>query len=181
MIKKHLVFWIVIVMVSGILAFGGCAGDKTLPEQTTAQNLQMEFAYIPAGEFVMGSPSYDTGRFADEVLHKVEITESFYIQTTEVTQHQWETVMGNNPSEFKHCGLDCPVENVSWNDAQKFIKRLNQRQNTGKFRLPTEAEWEYACRLGAEKGKLFDVPLLSNIAEATDRNVKMVASFFSPI
>ena len=76
----------------------------------------------------------------------VEITKPFYLQTTEVTQAQWERIMGKNPSRFIDCGDDCPVENVSWNDAQKFIKKLNQIEGTDKYRLPTEAEWEYACR-----------------------------------
>ena len=69
------------------------------------------------------------------------------MQTTEVTQGQWKTVMGENPSNFYDCGNDCPVENVSWEDAQIFINVLNQT-GTGTYRLPTEAEWEYACRAG---------------------------------
>ena len=76
------------------------------------------------------------------------LTEPFYLQTTEVTQGQWVEMMGGNPSEFDRCGKDCPVENVSWDDCQEFISRLNQREGTNKYRLPTEAEWEYACRAG---------------------------------
>jgi formylglycine-generating enzyme required for sulfatase activity len=72
------------------------------------------------------------------------------MQTTEVTQNQWQSVMGNNPSYFKNCGDDCPVENVSWSDAQEFIKKLNAKEGTDKYRLPMEAEWEYACRAGTE-------------------------------
>lgn len=72
------------------------------------------------------------------------------MQTTEVTQGQWRAVMGDNPSRFKNCGDDCPVESVSWNDVQEFIRRLNDRVGTGKYRLPTEAEWEYACRAETE-------------------------------
>jgi len=77
----------------------------------------------------------------------VLLDKGFYMQTTEVTQGQWKAVKGNNPSEFKDCD-DCPVEMVSWRDVQKFIKKLNQ-QTGGKYRLPTEAEWEYACRAGS--------------------------------
>jgi formylglycine-generating enzyme required for sulfatase activity len=67
----------------------------------------------------------------------------------EVTQAQWQAVMGNNPSEFKNCGGNCPVESVSWEDAQKFIQKLNARDDGYVYRLPTEAEWEYACRAGS--------------------------------
>lgn len=71
------------------------------------------------------------------------------MQTTEVTQEQWLSVMGNSPSQFKECGINCPVENVSWLDVQEFIRRLNRLEGTDKYRLPTEAEWEYACRAGS--------------------------------
>ncbi len=80
--------------------------------------------------------------------HRVTITKSYYMQTTEVTQAQWQAVMGNNPSKFSGCS-DCPVEMVSWDDVQEFIKKLNQKEGTNKYRLPTEAEWEYACRAGS--------------------------------
>jgi formylglycine-generating enzyme required for sulfatase activity len=72
------------------------------------------------------------------------------MQTTEVTQGQWKAVMGSNPSYFKSCGDDCPVEQVSFEDVQEFIQRLNQKEGTNKYRLPTEAEWEYASRAGSE-------------------------------
>ena len=79
----------------------------------------------------------------------IVIDHAYAIGRTEVTQHQWQLVMGDNPSEFKKCGGNCPVENISWNDAQNFIRKLNA--NTGKtYRLPTEAEWEYACRAGGK-------------------------------
>jgi len=78
----------------------------------------------------------------------VTLTKSFYLQTTEVTQGQWKAVMGSNPSYFSNCGDNCPVEKVSWNDCQSFIATLNQLEGTTKYRLPTEAEWEYACRAG---------------------------------
>jgi formylglycine-generating enzyme required for sulfatase activity len=116
--------------------------------------LGMEFVYIPPGTFMMGSPSGlfsgESGRDSDETQHRVTLTQGCYLQTTEVTQGQWNDVMGRNPSYFKNCGNDCPVEQVSWNDVQEFIRRLNQREGTNKYRLPTEAEWEYACRAGSE-------------------------------
>jgi len=107
----------------------------------------MSFVYIPPGTFMMGSPENEAGRYNRERLHKVTLTKGFYMQTTEVTQGQWKAVMGENPSRFQECGNDCPVENVSWKDVQKFIEKLN-RGNDGTYRLPTEAEWEYACRAG---------------------------------
>ena len=78
--------------------------------------------------------------------HSVKITKPFYLQTTEVSQGQWKRVMGDNPSYFKNCGNDCPVENVSWRDGKEFIRELNQIEGTNKYRFPTESEWEYACR-----------------------------------
>ena len=111
-------------------------------------DLGMEFVYIPPGSFSMGSPSSEPKRDGDEKQHRVTLTKSFYLQTTEVNQGQWEAVMGNNPSRFKDCGRNCPVERVSWNDIQEFIKKLNAREGANIYRLPTEAEWEYAARAG---------------------------------
>jgi formylglycine-generating enzyme required for sulfatase activity len=106
------------------------------------------FVLIPAGTFTMGSPSSEPDRSSDETQHQVTISRPFYMQTTEVTQGQWRQVMGSNPSRFKNCGDDCPVEQVSWNDVQDFIRKLNSMEGTDKYRLPTEAEWEYAARAG---------------------------------
>jgi len=97
---------------------------------------------------MMGSPSNEPSRDSDETQHRVTLTKPFYMQTTEVTQGQWKAVMGNNLSHFGSCGDNCPVEKVSWNDCQAFIRKLNQREGNGVYRLPTEAEWEYACRGG---------------------------------
>lgn len=93
----------------------------------------------------MGSPPDEPGQWPDEIQHWVTLTRDFYMQTTEVTQGQWEAVMEDNPSHFKDCGDDCPVEMVSWNSVQEFITKLN-KMGEGTYRLPTEAEWEYACR-----------------------------------
>ena len=84
-------------------------------------------------------------------VHEVCVSD-FAIGKFEVTQGQWKSVMGNNPSEFLACGSKCPAENISWNDAQQFIQRLNKKSGN-KFRLPTEAEWEYACRSGGMSEK----------------------------
>ncbi len=102
-----------------------------------------EMVVIPAGSFDMGS-NYNTD---ERPVHRVNVT-SFLIGKTEVTQGQWRAVMGSNPSRFSQCGDDCPVEQVSWNEAQEFAQRLSQK--TGKqYRLPSEAEWEYAARAGS--------------------------------
>jgi formylglycine-generating enzyme required for sulfatase activity len=116
----------------------------------TTNRLAMKFVYIAPGMFMMGSPSGEPGRDDDERQHRVTLTKGFHLQTTEVTQGQWKAVMGGNPSFFRNCGDDCPVERVSFEDVQKFIRRLNQMEGMNKYRLPTEAEWEYASRAGTE-------------------------------
>jgi len=118
------------------------------PAGDFANSLGMTFVRIPAGTFMMGSPESELGSFDRErPQHEVTLTQDFYMMTTEVTQAQWETVMGSNPSRFSNCGGDCPVEKVSWNDVQGFIAELNAR-GSQIYRLPTEAEWEYAARAG---------------------------------
>jgi len=120
-----------------------------------SDNVTMKLALLPAGTFTMGTPMGETGRYADEgPQHKVTLTKAYYMAETEVTQAQWEAVMGagNNPSYF-FTGDDLPVEEVSWDDAVDFCKKLSQKE--GKTcRLPTEAEWEYACR-GSTVGPYF--------------------------
>jgi formylglycine-generating enzyme required for sulfatase activity len=105
-----------------------------------------EMVLIPPGVFEMGSKERP---YAETPLHQVTIAKSFALGKTEITQGQWKAIMGTNPSEFGKCGDDCPVEKVSWDDAQAFIKKLNAK--TGKkYRLPSESEWEYACRAGGK-------------------------------
>ena len=106
----------------------------------------MEFVLIPGGSFMMGAPEDEEGSDDDErPQHKVTL-KPFYMQVTPMTQTQWETVMGKNPSKFK--GYDRPVERVSWDMAKDFFEKLNQLHPGNGFRLPSEAEWEYACRAG---------------------------------
>ncbi len=120
------------------------------PDKTFSNSIGMDFIYIPPGTFMMGSPPDEPGRDNDEYQRKVTLTKGFYIQTTEVTQKQWRKIMWSNPSHFSNsCGKECPVENVSWEDVQRYIRKLNKKENTDKYRLPTEAEWEYACRAGS--------------------------------
>jgi formylglycine-generating enzyme required for sulfatase activity len=125
---------------------------QIIPPQTESLSTQwrnpitdIEVVKIPKGSFMMGSPYNEPDRCSNEKLHRVNITHDFYLSKTLITQAQWQAVMGDNPSRFK--GNNLPVECVSWLDVQRFIAQLNHK--TGQqYRLPTEAEWEYACRAG---------------------------------
>ena len=110
---------------------------------------EMEMIWCAPGSFDMGSPANELGRLDDETRRKVSITKGFWLGKYEVTQRQWESVMRNNHSRFK--GEDHPVENVSWHDCEIFMRRVNAALKDMTARLPTEAEWEYACRAGSEK------------------------------
>ncbi|MEP6913042.1 MAG: formylglycine-generating enzyme family protein, partial [bacterium] len=103
----------------------------------------MDLVYVPPGRFMMGSNNGDSD---EKPIHEVDIMKGFYMGRYEVTQSEWQQVMGNSPSKFK--GDNLPVESVSWLDAQEFIQKLNQMNDGYAYRLPTEAEWEYACRAG---------------------------------
>ena len=127
----------------------------------------LELVWIPPGTFMMGSPANEVGReegvghgAGKETQHAVTLTKGFWMGKYEITQAQWQRVMGNNPSDNK--GAENPVEMVSWNDCQEFLKNLNaqienqkSRIGNGQFRLPTEAEWEYACRAGTKTAYCF--------------------------
>lgn len=116
-------------------------------QKTYTNSIGIEFMIIPAGEFDMGSRADEKDRYSDEgPVHRVKISNAFYMSKYEITQKQWSDVMGNNPSNFK--GDNLPVEQVSWNDVHEFIKKLNENEGSNKYRLPSEAEWEYAARAG---------------------------------
>ena len=135
----------------------GCVGPPRRTTVAIGDGLEMEMVLIPGGTFVMGSPRSEEGRDDDEgPAHTVTITRPFYIGKCEVTQAQWRAVMGWNPSRMQNPLVtapdspdDMPVEQVSWDMAQEFLKRLNRKVPGGGFRLPTEAEWEYAARAGS--------------------------------
>jgi formylglycine-generating enzyme required for sulfatase activity len=147
-----------------------CLGGASSALAISQPAIQATFVTIPHGAFPMGSPASETQRFEDETPHTVTLTHDFEMQTTDVTQLQWFQVMGTSPSYFKspqYCKSDfsqlngtalCPnnpVEQVSWNDAQTMIQKLNQSGDGYTYRLPTEAEWEYAARGGAHAAYSF--------------------------
>jgi len=107
----------------------------------------MVLVAVRPGSFLMGSPESEPGRNDDEALHRVAVSRLFYMGQHEVTQAEWTKVMGSNPSHFGNCER-CPVENVDFYEVNTFLSRLNAGTSSMRFRLPTEAEWEYACRAG---------------------------------
>ncbi|MBL8784789.1 MAG: formylglycine-generating enzyme family protein [Deltaproteobacteria bacterium] len=148
----------------GVVASGGGAGGGV----ASGGQAPAGYVAIPAGTFMMGSPASEDGRYDDEVQHEVRITRGFWMKQTEVTQGEWESVMGSNPSSNTSCGRKCPVENVSWFDAVLYLDKLSDNEGlercydsnnafkgvrcTG-YRLPTEAEWEYAARAGTSRAR----------------------------
>jgi formylglycine-generating enzyme required for sulfatase activity len=120
--------------------------ESAVPPNPFTNSIGMKFVWIPPGNFMMGSPKEEKLRDDNETQHKVTLTKGFYMGVYTVTQEQWQAVIGNNPSNFKG-EKNLPVERVSWDDCQEFVKKL--REKDGKpYRLPTEGEWEYACRAG---------------------------------
>lgn len=147
--------------------------QSSIVSETSIQKTidSFEFVSIPAGEFEMGSPSSEAGRYDNEgPVHRVKISNAFYMGKYEVTQKQWRDVMGTNPSYFK--GDNLPIELVSWNDAQEFIQKLNEKEGNNKYRLPSEAEWEYTARAGTTTSFSFgdDVSKLGDYAWYTENS-----------
>jgi formylglycine-generating enzyme required for sulfatase activity len=136
-VRKRLVLLTTALAVM-VVAVCGQESPQVPPREFT-NSVGMKFIRIDPASFKMGSEFHGP-------IHEVTLSKGFYMQTTEVTQAQWEAVMGTNPSFFK--GRDRPVEMVSWNDIQNFLRKLNAREKDTRYRLPTEAEWEYACRAG---------------------------------
>ncbi len=132
------------------------------------KNVTLELVLIPAGKFTMGSSEDEKGRSNNETLHDVTLSKSFFLGKYEVTQEQWEAVMGTNPSAIK--GAKLPVTDVTWNDCQEFIKKLNDKTKGG-YRLPTEAEWEYAARAGTKTAYSFGDTITSKDANYSDSKI----------
>ena len=154
MSKRNYVF-MCILAVTGACSFASKSTDvksfnNYQTEKKISNSIGMEFVYVPPGTFLRGSPPDEPGRQSDEKQQWVTLTNGFYMQTTEVTQGQWKAVMGVPPLYIIKCNDNCPVERVSWNDAQEFIHKLNKLEGTHNYRLPTEAEWEYAARAGSK-------------------------------
>ena len=120
----------------------------------------MEFVQVPAGEFLMGSTSEEAS-YNEQPVTRVRISRGFWLGKYEVTQAEWQAVMGSNPSALDECGPDCPVEQVSWDDVQEFIRRLNAAVGVERYRLPTEAEWEYAARAGTSGDRYGDLDAIA--------------------
>ena len=141
------------------------------------KDVKLEMVLIPAGKFKMGSPRSEKGRDEWERQHDVTLTKPFYMGKYEITQEQYEAVMGKNRSKTK--GAKLPVTNVSWDDSQEFIKKLNAKTSGG-FRLPTEAEWEYACRAGTSTAYSFGdkiTPKDANSGDGAEGSIKTVGSY----
>ena len=148
-----------------------CSRERGLPVEMV-NGLGMRFRLVPPGHFLMGSPPGEAGRWDGEELHAVAIPRPFYLGVGEVTQAQWRAVMGKNPSAFQNPAA--PVEEVTWYDAVRFLGKLCDREKVplGRYRLPTEAEWEYACRAGTDTAYCFgdDPRLLDWYAEYAGNN-----------
>ena len=163
---------LVIILFNSI----GSGPKNTLSEAIAS--IEKEMVLIGSNNiFMMGSPDNENDRNNDEILHSVALTRAFNIGKYEVKQEQWEAIMGNNPSVTK--GAKFPVTDVSWDDSQEFIKKLNEKTNGG-YRLPTEAEWEYACRAGTSTAYSFGDSLTrsdANFYAGYEKSIKPVGSY----
>jgi formylglycine-generating enzyme required for sulfatase activity len=145
--------WAAALAAAVLLWAPGCSSPPNELTLDLGDGVTMKLVLIPAGKFIMGSPDSEQLRSKSEgPQHEVTISKPFYIGATEVTQAQYEAIMGSNPSFYKD--TTNPVDKVSWNDAAEFCKKISEKTRQA-VRLPTEAEWEYACRAGTAKAFSF--------------------------
>ncbi len=149
--------------------------DEVEEKADLGAGIKLNMVLIPAREFQMGSPESEKYHQDNALQHEVTLTKPFYMGKYEVTQEQWESVMGNNPSS-RTKGAKLPVTNVSWEDCQEFIKKLNEKTSGG-YRLPTEAEWEYACRAGTTTAYSYGDNLTKSDANIDGDSIKAVGSY----
>ncbi len=161
-----------IAMVLGLIGALSLLAQEVKPGKEEVidlgKDVKLEMVLIPAGKFKMGSPANEKGRYGRETQHEVTLTKPYYMGNHEVTQEQWESVMEKNPSRNKSAKLS--VMNVSWEDCQEFIKKLNAKTKVG-YRLPTEAEWEYACRAGTSTAYSFGNEMTTKDANYYDSKI----------
>ncbi len=175
------------IFLSSLVIFGLIQLDCQLLAQSPKEitnSIGLKLVLIPKGTFMMGSPESEERRVGNETQHEVTISKDYYLGVTEVTQGQYEKVMGTNPSYFqkqivrKSDTSMYPVEQVSWGDAVEFCKKLSdlpEEKRAGRvYRLPTEAEWEYACRAGGKTAYSFGASsnLLGDYAWFTENSSK---------
>jgi len=164
--QSLIICWLTTTMISALHAEWAQAQPQDSTPKTVTNSIGMRFVYIPAREFQMGSPQSERGRRENEHQHRVKITKPFYLGMFEVTQAEYLKIMDENPSKFSPDGprgesvvgidtIRLPVDSVSWDNAVEFCRHLSnlpvESKSKRSYRLPTEAEWEYACRAGSSK------------------------------
>jgi len=137
-----------LAVVAAVIGTGCADGELAAGTRWREPLSGMEFAYVPAGTYRIGSPESEPGHEAQEALHQVTLSRGFWIGRFEVTQAEWSGVMGPEDRPWVRAEAEAPVENVDWYEAIELARRLSDRSTGERFRLPTEAEWEIACRAG---------------------------------
>lgn len=189
MLKNHTYF----AQLAMLIAMSTISSPTGATDRISDALTELEFAQLPAGEFIMGTEDIDAvvidmaepdeSRVRDETpAHKVRFSHAFYMATTEVTQQLWLKIMRTRPGPDEHWQhkrwKQLPVVSVSWHDTQKFIKRLNNKSRQFKYRLPTEAEWEYAARAGSPELRPFALDDMEQYAwylHSSSDNIQPVA------
>lgn len=165
---KHAIRCGCLTALAAIQVGCGRQGEATAPPtlDKLVESIGMCMRRVAPGTFSMGSPESEAGRYGDETQHTVTLTKEYWLGRYEVTQAEWEAVMGGTPSNFK--GKALPVENVSWNDAMEFCKKVTETEKQAgrlpdgyAYALPTEAQWEYACRAGSTGAYAGDLDVMA--------------------